>query len=590
MIRSSLPFAWSVLLLAAPAVLAVEPPKRPNVLVVMTDDQGPGDFSFSGNPVLKTPALDRFAKECVRLADFHVAPMCTPTRGQLLTGVDALRNGATAVSGARSLLRPGLPTLAEVFAKAGYKTGLFGKWHLGDSYPHRPIDRGFQESVYHLGWGMLHAVPEFDNPLVDGRYFHNGEAKPFRGHCTDLWFDRAVAWIKACQAKDEPFFCYLAPNAPHAPHVELPEFVEPYRGKGPAAFFGMIAHVDKRFGQLDDFLTTTGLRDNTIVVFLTDNGGTAGVPTFNAGLRDRKMSFYEGGHRVPCWVRWPGGNLGRPRDVPAPTQVQDLFPTLLDLCGVARPEGTRFDGVSLADLLRGKVEKGPDRMLVVQHGWLPKKGEACVIWGKWRLVKDAELYDTDADRAQATDLAAKHPDVVKKMRDHYAAWWAGVEGKLNDFAPCAILGSDRQPVVPLTSAEWDPTPADDTGHIRIALGGPSGGRWHVEVAQAGEYEFVLRRWPAESKLPLGAKHDATGELLELGGKAYAPPSVAFPTIATAQVRIAGQAASAKAAATDQDVTVRLTLPAGRTTLKAWFQDAAGKELCGAFFATVRRVK
>jgi arylsulfatase A-like enzyme len=147
---------------------------RPNVLVVMTDDQGLGDFSFTGNPVLKTPHLDAFARQAVRLTDFHVCPMCSPTRGQLLTGLAALRNGATSVTAGRTFLRPGIPTLADLFAGAGYATGLFGKWHLGDSYPHRPIDKGFRESAYHLGWGQLHSTPEFDWPLVDGRYFTTG--------------------------------------------------------------------------------------------------------------------------------------------------------------------------------------------------------------------------------------------------------------------------------------------------------------------------------------------------------------------------------------------------------------------------------
>ena len=154
--------------------------RKPNVLIVMTDDQGLGDFSFTGNPVLKTPHLDAFARQAVRLTDFHVCPMCSPTRGQLMTGLSALRNGATSVTAGRTFLRPGLSTLPQVFAKAGYQTGIFGKWHLGDSYPHRPIDKGFHESVYHLGWGQLHSTPEFDWPLIDGRYFHTEEKTTFR--------------------------------------------------------------------------------------------------------------------------------------------------------------------------------------------------------------------------------------------------------------------------------------------------------------------------------------------------------------------------------------------------------------------------
>ena len=166
---------------AASIARADQPERRPNVLIVMTDDQGLGDFSFTGNPVLKTPNFDAFAREAVRLTDFHVAPMCSPTRGQLLTGLAALRNGATSVTAGRTFLRPGIPTLADVFARAGYRTGIFGKWHLGDSYPHRPIDKGFQESVYHLGWGQLQSTPEFDWPLIDGRYFHNGVEKRLPG-------------------------------------------------------------------------------------------------------------------------------------------------------------------------------------------------------------------------------------------------------------------------------------------------------------------------------------------------------------------------------------------------------------------------
>ena len=222
-------FVLAALVIGLASAVATEPVKRPNVLIVMTDDQGLGDFSYTGNPVLKTPNLDAFAKQSVRLTDFHVCPMCSPTRGQLLTGLAALRNGATSVTAGRTFLRPGLPTLPEVFAKAGYKTGIFGKWHLGDSYPHRPIDKGFQESVYHLGWGQLHSTPEFDWPLIDGRYFHNGVEKRYKGHCTDFWFDSAMAWMKERKAKGEPFLCYLPTNAPHAPHIDLEEYVKPYR-------------------------------------------------------------------------------------------------------------------------------------------------------------------------------------------------------------------------------------------------------------------------------------------------------------------------------------------------------------------------
>jgi arylsulfatase len=553
----------------------------------MTDDQGLGDFSFMGNPVLATPNFDRFAQESVRLTDFHVCPMCSPTRGQLMTGLAALRNGATSVTAGRTFVRRGLPMMPEIFAAAGYTTGLFGKWHLGDMYPHRPIDKGFQESVYHLGWGMQESTPEFDNPLVDGRYFHNGQPQKFHGHCTDFWFDQAIAWMKQRQANGEPFLCYLPTNAPHAPYVEVEDYVKPYRGKGPAGFFGMIAHLDRRFGDLEKFLMESGLRDDTIVIFMTDNGGTAGVKTFNAGLRAGKTTYYDGGHRVPCWIRWPNGKLGEARDIDVPTQNLDLFPTLLEFCGITPPAVTAvtaderrlYGGVSLAKLLRGTQERLDDRMLVVQYGQLIKKFDSCVIWNNWRLVKGEELYDVAADRAQEKNVADENPAVRQKMRDYYARWWKGLEPLVNDFVPISI-GARQQPVVELTSGDWEGIYADNTGHVRNAVGGPTGGHWHIQVESAGEYEFILRRWPEQTRAALGDKYDARD-----GGPNAA--STAFPAIAKAVVEIAGILQTVAATPQSTGAAVTIKLPAGRTTLKAWFQDGSGKDLCGAFFVTVK---
>ncbi len=561
---------------------------RPNVLIVMTDDQGLGDFSFMGNPVLKTPNFDKLAQESVRLTDFHVCPMCSPTRGQLMTGLAALRNGATSVTAGRTFVRPGIPFMPEIFAKSGYRTGLFGKWHLGDVYPHRPIDKGFQESVYHLGWGMLHATPEYGNPLFDGRYFHNAQPKNFTGHCTDWWFDQAMTWMRQAKTSGQPFLCYLPTNAPHAPHIDKDEFIAPYRQRGPAAFFGMIAHLDQRFGDLERFLTESGLRDNTIVIFMTDNGGTAGVKTYNAGLRAGKTTYYDGGHRVPCWIRWPNGKIGSPRDIDIPTQNTDLLPTLMDFCdvkpvpspSVTSEEWRHYGGVSLEKLLRGEQPKLDDRMLVVQYGQTPKKHECCVIWNQWRLVKGEELYDVVVDRAQETDLAAQKPEIVKAMRDFYEDWWAGVEPMVNDFVPQSI-GSMQQPVVELTSGDWEGIYADNSGYVRTAVGGPSGGHWHLFVEQPGEYEFTLRRWPEFSKAALGAKFDSADATPKTASKA-------FPEIARAQIDIAGVKAHALADAQATSATIKATLPAGKTVLKAWFQDADGQDLCGVFFVTVVR--
>lgn len=586
MIKSLLKTLASISLLLVVASASWAAP--PNVLIVMTDDQGLGDFSFTGNPVLKTPHLDAFARQSVRLTDFHVAPMCTPTRGQLLTGVAALRNGATSVTAGRTFLRPGIATMPEQFAKAGYQTGIFGKWHLGDSYPHRPMDKGFQQCIYHLGWGQLHSTPEFDWPLIDGRYFHNGQEKRFQGHCTDVWFDSAMDWMKQCKQREQPFFCYLPTNAPHAPHIELETYTAPYVSKGPAGFFGMIAHIDERFGDLERFLEKEGLAQNTIVIFMTDNGGTAGVKLFNAGLRAGKTTYYEGGHRVPCWIRWPAGELGEPRDIHVATQNLDLFPTLRELCDVPSPSWADVDalyrGASLVALLRGRETRLPDRKLVVQYGQTPQKHESCVIWNQWRLVKGVELYDVAKDRSQEHDVAATNPDVVQAMRAYYDQWWQGVSDRLDDFVPQTI-GAKQQPIVELTSGDWQDIYADNTGFVREAVGGPTGGQWHIEVAEAGEYSFILRRWPQKSKLALGAAYEPS---------AASPPnkpnikSRSFPQIARAKLHVGDIKKDVPASSSDTEAAIDIQLPAGRTTLKAWFANEKGEGLCGAFFVTVRK--
>jgi arylsulfatase len=546
--------------------------KPPNVLIILTDDQGYGDLSCHGNPALRTPNIDRLHDQSLRFNDFHSAPMCTPTRGQLMTGLDALRNGATSVTAGRSFLRPGLTTMPQLFAAAGYKTGLFGKWHLGDSYPHRPMDKGFQESVYHLGWGFTSA-PEFSNTLFDGRYLDNGKPKQFEGYVTDFWFNRAMAWMKQRQEANQPFLCYLPTNAPHTPHIVGQQYSDPYQGRGPAAFFGMIANIDENMGRLESFLQETGLRDNTILIWMTDNGGTAGVKLHNAGMRGHKTEYYEGGHRVPCFVRWPAGRLLDPRDIPTTSQMQDILPTLLDLCKIVPPASVRLDGKSLAPLLQEASAKLDDRILVVQYGQIPAKWDSAVLWNRWRLVKGAELYNLDTDPGQQHDVASQHPEILKKLRDHYEAWWADIVPTLDDFVPIA-LGATQQPVVELTSSDWESVYADNAGHVRNAAGGPRGGPWNVVVERPGTYQIEVRRWPPDTGWALASSGDEQGKPLP---------------IAAARVQIAGTEMAAAVDGTQPAARFRLDLPAGRTQLHAWFQDAAGNNLSGAFYALVSRL-
>ncbi len=555
--------------------------KRPNVIVIMTDDQGYGDFSCHGNPVLKTPNMDKLHGESVRFTDFHSAPMCTPTRGQLMTGVDALKNRATSVTAGRAVLRRDLPTMADVFRKAGYRTGLFGKWHLGDNYPYRPMDRGFETAKYHLGFGMSSA-PEFTNDYFNGTYREDGAIRKFSGYCTDFWFSQATTWIEARRAAGEPFFCYLPTNTPHGPAWVDPRYAAPYDKAGlPRNFFGMIANLDENLGKLEEYLRTNGLRDNTIVIFMTDNGATAGFNVHNAGMRGRKTMIYEGGHRVPCFVRWPAGGLRKAADVNVPAQMQDILPTLIDLCGLEKPKGVAFDGSSLAPVLRGKAEDVGDRMLIVQYGQIPKKFESTVIWGKWRLVNGTELYDIHADAGQQRDVAAANARVAASMRTHYESWWARIEPSLRDFLPISIGAPQENPVL-LCSSDWEEIYADNPGHVSSAAGGPRGGPWNVYVERGGEYEVELSRWPPGLRLPLNAGRKP--QQMTFG---ESPEGKAVP-VAGARLALAGREQSVKTEPGDVVARFRLRLPAGaKTKLHGWFVDAAGADLCGAYYASVK---
>jgi len=553
-------------------VLGADAATKPNVILVLTDDQGYGDLSCHGNPVLKTPNLDRLHGESVRLTDFHVAPMCTPTRGQLLSGLDALRNRARHVCGGLAMLRSDVPTMADVFRAGGYRTGVFGKWHLGDQYPYLPQYRGFEETLHHKSWGITSAADYWGNDYFDDTYWHNGRLQKYEGYCTDVWFREAARWMKACAAGNEPFFCYLPTNVPHTPLFVPEAYAEPYKKPGlPAAFFGMIANLDENMGKLMAMLDETGLARNTVLIFMTDNGGTAGVKVFNAGMRGSKTQLYDGGHRVPCFVRWPAGGLRNPGDVEELTTCQDLLPTLIDLCNLRAPQDARFDGVSLAGLLRGSQDRLTDRMAVVQYHMQIPKWNAAVMWRKWRLVKGEELYDIAADPGQQRSVADRHPDVVKAMRDHYERWWAEVEPIANE--PCPVhIGSQEENPAALTCAEWYMTYADNFGHLQ----GGKNSYWNILVERDGRYEFTLTRWPPEA--------DAA-----LDGPVTGPPGrgKALP-IAKARLKIGPFDESRPVAPGDKSVTFTVSLEAGRTQLQTWFYDKDGKELCGAYYVRARR--
>lgn len=583
--------------------------KRPNVIIVMTDDQGYGELSVHGNPILKTPHLDRLHSQSIRLTDFHVAPMCTPTRGQLMTGLDAARNAAINVSAGRTLLRASLPTMADFFQDNGYRTGIFGKWHLGDNYPYRPQDRGFEETLWFPS-SHINAVPDWwDNDYFDDTYWVNGKRKVMPGYCTDVYFEEAMKWMKRQSESDESFFVYLPTNAPHGPHwspekelnearkaiegKELPEIGQGNR-ESFAGYLGMVLNIDNNMGRLMEFLDREDLAEDTILIFQTDNGSTFGSRYFNAGMRGRKTELWEGGHRVPFFLRWPGGGLGKPRDIDGVTHVQDVLPTLIDLCGLVPARPPKFDGISLAPVFKGHVQTPPkDRMVVINYSRMPFGFEfagpdspsvmyregAGVMWGRWRLLEDKELYNLENDPGQKVNVIDRHPKVAARMSAFLDAWWNEVKDIANEPQP-VIIGHDAENPSLLTACEWLDVFVDQQRQIRRGV--EKNGWWELIVAESGTYEFELRRWPREADTAIAAGMPAVQ--LTAGETAI---GVAMP-IKSARIQVGREFQSKPVKLTDKAVRFTFELEEGPTRLYTWFEDSPRNGLAGAYYVYVNR--
>ena len=563
---------------------------KPNVIFVLTDDQGYGDLSRLGNPVLQTPALDKLHDESVRFTDYHVCPVCTPTRGELMTGRDALRNCATFVCMGRTLLRADLPTMPDIFADNGYHTGHFGKWHLGDNYPYRPQDRGFQETIWHPAFGLTSAPDYFGNDYFDDHYRHRDDIEQYKGYCTDVWFTEATSWIDRCRRSNTPFFAYIATNAPHGPLWVPDHYRQPYLGevkRDEASFFGMIACIDENMARLDEYLRSSGLYDNTICIFMTDNGTATGDAVYNAGMRGRKASLYDGGHRVPFYLRWPEAEIGR-RDITGLTRSTDVLPTLIDLCDLHMDDGVEFDGISLAGILRGEEQNLRDRMTVVQYGHTNEhiefgktgKEGGAVLWGSWRLVYGKELFDIATDPGQKTDVAERFPDVVARMKGFYDQWWDGVGDNLETYQPI-IIGSKRENPIRLCSADWAWVYVDNQSNLRGCV--MDSGTWHVETAREGRYTMSLRRWPAESGLGIAAPAP-----LFVGVDGTIPEGKALP-VSSAWIQAGKNEQTRPVPEGAKEVTFRMNLGKGPQSIKSWWIDEDENRLAGAYYLTAELV-
>jgi len=567
----------------SPGLVFSETRKHPNVILIITDDQGYGDLGCHGNPVIQTPNLDNLHSESIRLTNFHVSPTCSPTRASVMTGRYCNRTGVWHTIMGRSLLRKDEQTMADFFSAGGYRTAIFGKWHLGDNYPFRPQDRGFEKVLIHKAGGVGQGADYWGNDYFDDTYFREGKPEKFKGYCTDIWFDEAMKFIET--NRDSPFFCYLTTNAPHGPYLVPEKYSRPYKEKGlkpPSLtrFYGMITNLDENIGRLRDKLDRLGLRENTILVFTTDNGSAEGHRFFNAQMRGNKGDVYEGGHRVPCFIYWPAGNLKGPRDVARITAHIDLLPTLIELCHLNRAQNVEFDGDSLKPLLTGTANNWPDRVIVTdsQRVDYPVKGRRnAVMTDRWRLINGEKLYDIKKDQAQKNNVVDEHPKVVDKLRNAYEKWWQDTSGRFEEYCRI-IIGSDKENPVFLTSHDihgrvvWN--------HRQVENGKTADGFWALEVARDGNYEFSVRRWPAELNMPI------TPET----GIHRTSPEHNHLTATHARLKI-GRYDEVKAIPSGaESVKFNVPLKAGKTRLQAWFINGIGDgAVFGAYYVYVKRL-
>jgi arylsulfatase A-like enzyme len=567
---------------------------RPNIVFVITDDQGYGDLGCTGNTIVQTPHIDKLYGESIRFTDYHVGPTCAPTRAGLMTGHYHNSTGVWHTIGGRSLLRKDEVSLANVFRDNGYKTGIFGKWHLGDNYPYRPQDRGFDEAVVHGGGGIGQTPDYWGNDYFDDTYYDQGVPKKFTGYCTDVWFRLGLDFIERHQ--DEPFVCYIPTNAPHSPFQVEERYEDLYRGKVPenrAKFYGMITNIDENVGGLRRRLEELNLADNTLFVFMTDNGTAEGCDLdahgfvtggYNCGMRGRKSSPYDGGHRVPFFLHWPEGGYTTGMDIDNLTSYVDFMPTLIDMCQLAIPETLAFDGTSLVPLLMNEQSHHlGERAVVTDSQRVPdpiKWKDSAVMCGRWRLINGKELYHLESDPEQRLDVSGQHPDVVGKLRLDYEAWWEKVSRQFNEEIPISI-GSAYEPITRINSHDWRGGVGDcawNQGEIRA--GKICNSYVEVYIEADGLYSFELRRWPEEegSDITAGLPGELTGWFS--GGKAL--------PIIKAAISIQNYEAISPVTDEDQQITFTAELTAGPAHLQTYLEDAEGN-IRGAYYVYVRKL-
>lgn len=496
-------------LIAGGAVFANKKELPPNLILVLTDDQGYGDIGVHGNDMIKTPYMDRLADESVELTQFYCSPVCAPTRASLMTGRYNYRTGVVHTSRGAAKMHADEVTIAEMLTEAGYKTGIFGKWHLGDNYPLRPSEQGFQESLIHSSGG-IGQTPDIPNSYFDPKLWHNNEPKVYKGYCTDIFTDAAIQFIE--NNRDHHFFAYIAYNAPHSPLIIGKEYYEPYLAMGlpesVARIYGMITNIDDNLGRLFNTLKRLNIEDNTIFIFMSDNGPSRPQRYF-ANLRGLKTDTYDGGTRVPFYIKWPR-NFKAGKKVDRIAAHIDFTPTVLDALGIEKPETVKFDGVSLMPLLQKDNVQWQDRTLYFQfnRGMVPRIYQNCSARSqRYKIVSahgssrerdsslpdlepDFELFDMSVDKYETNNISQEHPDIVERMRKGYEIWFKEMVTSRNIEPGMIYIGSEKSNPVHLSRYQ-------DSSYID----GISQG-WPVEILKSGRYKISINRIGYKNKARL----------------------------------------------------------------------------------------
>ena len=532
-------------------VSAAHAAERPNIVFILSDNQSYYEMSCHGHSEIKTPNIDALAKQSVEFTHFYAEPFCSPSRTVLMTGRHALRSGVFTTIGGRSIMHRNETTLPDILRDNGYHTAIFGKWHLGFSYPHRPQDRGFDEVFVHGGGGVGQMEDYFGNTLFDTTFIHNGKVSPSTGYCTDTLFDRAIDYIE--QHKDEPFFCFVSTPVTHSPHHGPKGLVARLKAEGMTGNVELNAQVmnlDMNIGRMTSKLDELGLSKKTLYLYASDQGmSDRGAP--HGG--NRMSLAHDPAQHAPLFVRLPGG---KPYVCDRLTGIVDIFPTLLDYCGIAPDVET--DGMSLMPLLRGGSWPD-DRTLIIQcprSRNATKWNNASVKTERWRFTNGRELYDIKADPRQKTDVASQHPDVVKKLTAAYEKFWASMPDQ-NDTLSRHLLGAEECPEVVLNGMDWYKGSSPwNAGAFRR----PSNGVWAVTVLRDGPYEFECRIFPRESNRPNG--------------------------VASATLKIGETQKTVAVDADARHATIRMDLKAGDYDLETLLEGEGGKPR-GALFVYVK---